>query len=146
MASAIVLTAPLATAQAPGFISFSVTGLGSADSTSGVVGESRLPVRMNDVTAQAGTVQLVASSARASLRRITIAVPNPIAGERYEVGEAATLRVRFASGNERAPAPGRAWIQIEVADPSRFAGSFEATFPQGRIPIEVRGRFDAPRR
>ena len=53
---------------------------------------------------------------------------------------------RFASGNERAPAPGRGWIQVDTADPSRIAGTFEATFPQGRIPIEVRGRFEVPLR
>ena len=146
VAVAAVLATSSAPAQAPGFVSYTVTGLGSADGTTGVVGESRLPVRSGDVTSQGGVVRITATSSRASLRRVVIGLAQPVAGERYAVGEGTTLMVRFASGNERAPAAGRAWIQVDVADPSRLAGTFEATFPQGRIPIEVRGQFDVPLR
>ncbi|MEZ4393436.1 MAG: hypothetical protein R3A48_20305 [Polyangiales bacterium] len=142
-ACAFLAASSAASAQAPGFVSFSLTGLGTSGGTTGVVGESRLPVRASDVTARDGVVQIVAGSSRSSLRRITLTLSNPVAGERYAVGEGATLTVRFASGNERAPAEGRAWVQVDIADPSRVAGTFEATFPQGRIPIELRGRFDA---
>jgi len=141
-----LVAAATAPAQAPGYVSFSVTGLGSADGTTGVVGEARVPVRTSDVTSENGVVRVVATSSRASLRRLTLGLTNPVAGERYDVGEGTTLLVRFASGNERAPAPGRGWIQVDAADPSRIAGTFEATFPQGRIPIEVRGRFEVPLR
>lgn len=144
VAGSIALASPIATAQAPGFVAFTVTGLGSAGDTSGVVGEARIPLRAADVTREGGAVRIVASSARASIRRITLGVAAPMAGQRYEVGEGTQILARFASGNERAPDPGRGWIQIDVADPSRIAGSFEATFHQGRIPIDVRGRFEAP--
>jgi len=146
LAAAFALCPPSVSAQGAGFVSFSVTGLGSAGDTSGVVGEARLPVRASDVSNNNGEVRIVASSARASIRRLTLGLTNPAAGQRYDVGEGTTLLARFVSGNERAPAPGRAWIQVDVADGARVAGSFEATFPQGRIPIEVRGTFDAPLR
>lgn len=146
LASAFALAAPLATAQAPGFVAFTVTGLGAAGDTSGVVGESRLPLRTTDVTSEAGVLRIVASSARASIRRITLGITGPSAGQRYEVGEGTTILARFASGNERAPDPGRGWIQVDAVDGGRVTGTFEATFHQGRIPIDVRGRFDAPLR
>lgn len=144
VACSLALATPLVTAQSPGFVAYTVTGLGSAGGTAGVVGEARIPVRASDVTSENGTVRIVASSARASIRRITLGITGPMAGQRYEVGEGTTLLARFASGNERAPDPGRGWIQVDVADPSRIAGTFEATFHQGRIPIDVRGRFEAP--
>lgn len=146
VALAALLSSQAAPAQAPGYISYSVTGLGSADGTTGVVGEARLPVRASDVSAQGGVVRITATSARASLRRVVIGLTQPAAGERYPVGEGTTLLVRFASGNERAPAEGRGWVQVDQVDPSRIVGTFEATFPQGRIPIDVRGQFDVPLR
>lgn len=144
-ASALAIVAPTVLAQQAGFVAFTVAGLGSADSTSGVVGESRLPVRASDVVrADDGRIEITASSARASLRQLRLGLTAPTAGARYGVGEGATILVRFASGNERAPDPGRGWIEVEQMEGGRLRGTFEATFHQGRIPIDVRGRFEVP--
>lgn len=132
----------VAGAQAPGFVELALAGVGQAQGSTGVAGESRLPVRPRDVSVQGGMLRLRAWGARGSVRAVAIGTAGG-AGERLDVGEGCSLALTFASGQTVDVAPGQGWVSLETRD-TRATGTFEATVTQGRVPVTFRGRFEAP--